>query len=65
MTNLKAFFDSTQKNVTGNVKMKVEFGNVLPVTVDSKYSLINSKIATYAQDCSWTKEDAAGFIKLY
>ncbi len=65
MTDLEVYFNSVQKNVTGNVKMKIEYGNALPVSVDSPNSLINSKIATYAQGCSWTKEEAAWFIKLY
>lgn len=63
--NLKAYIESEQTNMTGTVMMKIENGNLLPVSVDSKYSLINKNVATYAQGCTWSKEDANGFIKLY
>lgn len=62
---LKAFIKVHQKNVTGKVLMKLEHGNALPVSVKSKYSLIDPKIAMYAQSKSWTKEEVNGFIKLY
>jgi len=65
VNNLKAFIDSQQKNVTGKVLMKLENGNALPVSVKTPYSLIDSKIALYAQSKSWTKEEVNGFIKLY
>jgi argininosuccinate synthase len=62
---LKAFIKVNQKNVTGKVLMKLEYGNALPIAVKSKYSLIDPKIAMYAQSKSWTKEEVNGFIKLY
>lgn len=62
---LKAFINKQQKNVTGKVLMKLEHGNALPVSVKSKYSLIDPKIAMYAQSNSWSKEEVNGFIKLY
>lgn len=65
VNDLKAFVNSQQKNVSGKVLMKIEHGNVLPVSVISDFSLINPKIATYAQSKSWTKEEVNGFIKLY
>ncbi|MGD9129153.1 MAG: argininosuccinate synthase [Candidatus Woesebacteria bacterium] len=65
VTDLKTFLDSQQKNVTGTVKMKLEYGQALPVEIKTSNSLIDHKTATYAQSCSWTREDADGFIKLY
>ncbi|PIY71913.1 argininosuccinate synthase [Candidatus Roizmanbacteria bacterium CG_4_10_14_0_8_um_filter_33_9] len=65
VNDLKAFITSQQNNVTGTVKMKVEVGNALPVSVNTPYSLINQDIAVYAQSKSWTKEEVNGFIKLY
>ena len=65
VTDLKAFILSQQKNVSGIVKMKIEHGNALPVSVTTPNSLIDPLIATYAQSKSWSKEDADGFIKLY
>jgi len=63
--DLKAFISSQQKNVTGKVKMKLEHGNALPVTVQTNYSLIDPEVATYAQNKTWSKEEVNGFIKLY
>lgn len=63
--SLKAFINKQQKNVTGKVLMKLEHGNALPVSVKSKYSLIDPKIAMYAQSKTWTKQEVDGFIKLY
>jgi argininosuccinate synthase len=63
--NLKEFVLSQQENVTGVVKLKLENGSLLPVSVNSKYSLVNHSIGSYAQSSSWTSEDANGFIKLY
>ena len=65
VNNLKAFVNSQQKNVNGKVLMKLEYGNALPVSVKTSYSLIDPKIALYAQSKSWTKEEVNGFIKLY
>ena len=63
--SLKAFVNKNQKNVSGKVVMKIEHGNALPVSVKSKYSLIDPKIAMYAQSKTWTKQEVDGFIKLY
>jgi argininosuccinate synthase len=63
--DLKAFVTSQQKNVNGVVKMKLEHGNALAVEVKTDYSLIDPKVALYAQSKSWTKDEANGFIKLY
>lgn len=65
VADLKAFILSQQKNVSGKVKMKIEHGNALPVSVSTPNALIDPKVATYAQSKSWSKEDADGFIKLY
>ncbi|VVA43338.1 Argininosuccinate synthase [Candidatus Roizmanbacteria bacterium] len=63
--DLKQFINSQQKNVTGKALMKLEHGNALPVSVKSKFSLIDPKIAMYAQSKTWTKQEVDGFIKLY
>jgi len=61
----KVAVNSLQKLVNGIVVMKMEHGIPQPVSVKSKYSLIDKKIALYAQSKTWSKEDADGFIKLY
>ena len=61
----KIAVNALQKLVNGIVVMKMEHGIPQPVSVKSKYSLIDKKIALYAQSKTWSKEDADGFIKLY
>jgi argininosuccinate synthase len=61
--DLEAFLQSSQKVVTGNVKLFSEGGSVTAVAVDSPYRLHNPG-AVYAQSCDWTPEEAVGFIKL-
>lgn len=65
MKDIKSFVDSQQQYVTGSVTLKLSPHQVQAVAVTSLFSLINSKIATYAQSSSWTVSDAKGFIKLY
>lgn len=65
VTALKSYLNMQQKNVTGKVLMKLEYGNPLPVSVKSNCSLIDSKVAMYAQSKSWTLDEVNGFIKLY
>ncbi|MBL7078410.1 argininosuccinate synthase [Candidatus Shapirobacteria bacterium] len=63
--NLKKFIDSQQERVCGEVVLKLNPGQVQAVELKSPFSLINPKIATYAQECTWSTRDAEGFIKLY
>jgi argininosuccinate synthase len=63
--NLKAFLDDQQTCVTGIVTIKLEPNQIQAVSVKSDYSLIKPDVATYAQGCSWTREEADGFIKLF
>ena len=65
MKDLRAYFESLNSGVNGTVRMKIEFSNAQAVSVSSPNALVSASIATYAQSCSWTKQDAAGFIKLY
>ena len=45
---LSAFFDETQKTVTGIVKLKLYKGNMILTYVTSPYSLYNAEIASFA-----------------
>ncbi|MCP6726874.1 MAG: argininosuccinate synthase [Patescibacteria group bacterium] len=65
MKDIKSFIDSQQQYVSGSVILKLSPHQVQAVAVTSPFSLINPKIATYAQSSSWTANDAKGFIKLY
>jgi len=62
---LSAFVDSTQEAVTGDVKLKLYKGNIIPASVTSKYSLHSEDMATFNEDDCYDQADSAGFIHLY
>ena len=62
---LSAFFTSTQKNVTGKVKLKLYKGNIIKAGVWSDYALYSEELATFGRDEVYNQADSAGFINLY
>ena len=62
---LSAFVDSTQKVVTGNVKMVLYKGNIIPAGTTSPYSLYNESIASFTTGELYNHKDAEGFINLF
>ena len=62
---LSAFVDSTQENVTGDVKLKLYKGNIIDAGVTSPYSLYDMDIATFDEDEVYNQKDSAGFINLF
>ena len=62
---LSAFFDKTQENVTGKVKLKLYKGNIIKAGAWSDYSLYSEEIATFGEDDVYNQADSAGFINLY
>jgi len=64
---LDAFVDSTQKNVTGVVVMKLYKGSCTISGMNSKYSLYNKDFATFGEnvDNTYNQKDAEGFINLF
>ncbi|MFX4262322.1 argininosuccinate synthase [Pelotomaculum propionicicum] len=62
---LDAFVDSTQKTVTGTVRMKLYKGNCTPAGSKSPYSLYNQELSTFSQDEIYNQRDAEGFINLF
>jgi len=62
---LSAFVDSTQRYVTGKVRMKLYKGNCIPAGVESPYSLYNQEIATFGRDEVYNQKDSEGFINLF
>ena len=62
---LSAFFDETQKTVTGIVKLKLYKGNMILTYVTSPYSLYNAEIASFTTGDLYNHKDAEGFIHLY
>ncbi len=62
---LSAFVDSTQETVTGDVKLRLYKGNIIPASVTSKYSLYSEDMATFNEDDCYDQADSAGFIHLF
>lgn len=66
MRDLEAFINSSQENVTGDVKMELFKGNIIIKGCTSPYSLMDSSIATYGEEnILWDSRDVAGFAKIY
>ena len=62
---LLAFVESTQKTVTGKVKLKLYKGNIIPAGAESKYSLYNESLASFTTGELYNHKDAEGFINLF
>jgi argininosuccinate synthase len=62
---LDAFIASTQKNVTGSVRMQLFKGRALVAAVTSPKSLYSGKLASFTMGTEYTPSDANGFIRLF
>ncbi len=62
---LSAFVHETQKTVTGDVKLKLYKGNIIPASVTSPYTLHSEAMATFAEDDMYNQADSEGFINLF
>jgi argininosuccinate synthase len=56
--------EETQRQVTGDVRLKLYRGNAIVVGRRSPYSLYDEKVATFEADTVYDQRDAEGFIKL-
>ncbi len=61
---LSAFVDSTQKVVTGSVKLRLYKGNIMNSSAESPYSLYSEDIATFGES-DYDQMDSQGFINLF
>ena len=61
----QALVESTQKNVTGECKMKLYKGNIIKQGTTSPYSIYNESIASFTTGDLYDHHDAEGFINLY
>ncbi len=62
---LDAFMDSTQRFVTGTVKLKLYKGSIIIAGRKSPYSLYQEELATFSQDEVYDQKKAEGFIDLF
>jgi argininosuccinate synthase len=61
---MRKMIDETQKNVDGEVRLKLYRGNAIVVGRRSPHSLYDERIATFEADTVYNQRDAEGFIKL-
>ena len=61
---LTAFVDSTQEYVTGDVKLKLYKGNIIPAGTTSPCSLYSESLASFGES-DYNQADSAGFINLF
>ena len=64
-SDLAAFVDSTQRYVTGTVRVKMFKGNCTVVGRKSQYSLYNLSLATYDKGDKFDQADSPAFIRLW
>ncbi|MFZ2323447.1 MAG: argininosuccinate synthase [Ignavibacteriaceae bacterium] len=62
---LISFVDSTQKNVTGEVKVELYKGNLSILSRSSVYSLYSKELATYTIEDTFDHKASEGFMKIY
>ncbi len=62
---LDGFVDSTQKYVSGTVKLKLFKGSCVAVTRDSAHSLYKKELSTYGKEDKFNQKLAEGFIKIW
>ena len=62
---VKAFVESTQEYVTGEVKFKLYKGNIIKAGTTSPYSLYSESLASFTTGELYDHHDADGFITLF
>jgi len=60
-----AFVASSQRTVSGTVRLRLFKGSVMPVGRRSPHSLYNPDLATFGEDTVYDQRDAGGFISLW
>ena len=62
---IQSFVESTQKHVTGEVKLKLYKGNIIKAGTTSPYSLYSESLASFTTGDLYDHHDADGFITLF
>ena len=62
---LDSFVETTQKFVTGSVRIKLFKGNLCVVGRKSPYSLYDTKLATYTKEDIFDQKASSGFIHIW
>ncbi len=61
---IQKLIDSTQKNVNGEVKIKIFKGNVIVLGRKSQNSLYDNSLVSFDEKGDYDQKDAEGFIKI-
>jgi len=61
---LQKIIDSTQKNVSGDVRLKIYKGNVMITGRQSPFSLYDTSLVSFDESGNYNQKDAEGFIKI-
>src|ERR1051325_3849337 len=64
-TDLDKFIDSTQRRVTGKVRLKLQKGSLQVVGRQSPYSLYRNDLATFGAGSKFDQGLARGFVELW
>lgn len=65
MRDLEAFLESSQKNVSGEVSIRLRPYSFSVTGVDSPHDLMNASFASYGEmNRAWTAEEVDGFTKI-
>lgn len=62
---MDAFVAETQKVVTGDVRLKLYKGNVIPAGMKSPYSLYDMELGGFSNVEMYDQKDASGFIRCF
>ena len=61
---MQKLIDSTQKNVSGDVRLKIYKGNIIVTGRQSSNSLYNPSLVSFEERGDYNQKDAEGFIKI-
>jgi len=65
MRDLESFLESSQKNVTGEVSLRLRPYSFVVTGVESSFDLMNASFATYGEmNKAWTAEEVNGFTRI-
>lgn len=61
---LDAFVESTQKNITGTIKLSLYKGNISIASRESEHSLYRTDLSSFTMGEGYDQKDAEGFIRI-
>src|SRR5690606_1771612 len=66
MIDIESYFESSQRNVTGDVYVKLQPYHFQVLGIESKYDLMNSSFGKYGEmNNGWTGQDVRGFSRIF